>query len=100
MKVIPSVWARSRRPKRIYLPFAAFLADLPQEVERLDVTLEEMEGLLGGPLPRSARFPFWWSNDESKTHARAWLTAGWRVIDIDLEQKRISFERTQGKRRG
>jgi len=90
---MPDVGAGSRRAKRIYLPLAGFLADHPREVESVDLTLEEIEGLLGEPLPRSSQFPFWWRNDESKTHARAWLTAGWEVVEIDTRAKRVRFER-------
>ena len=80
-----------------YIRLAAHLADQPPEVERLVMTIEEVETLVGDSLPPGARFPSWWRNDEHRAHSRAWLTAGWQV-----EQKRgpiqnIEFVRSNKK---
>lgn len=77
-----------------YIRLAAFLADQPDDVDRIVMTIEEIEATVGDSLPSGARFPSWWRNDDHRAHSRAWLTAGWQV-----EQKRgpivdIEFVRT------
>jgi hypothetical protein len=55
----------------------------------------EIEALLGFPLPRSARtYREWWANTGG-THvqATAWLQAGWRATQVDLDQERVVFVR-------
>lgn len=70
-----------------YIRLAAHLADQPKDVQRIVMTMEEIEELVGHTLPPGARFPSWWRNDEHRAHSRAWLTAGWQV-----EQKRGPIE--------
>jgi hypothetical protein len=66
-----------------YIRLAAFLADQPPEIDRLVLTVPEIEELVGETLPPAARFPSWWRNDDHRTHSRAWLTAGWQVEGFD-----------------
>ncbi len=86
--------ARQRRSLR-YIRLAAFFAGQPPGVDRLSLTLSEIEGLVGQPLPGNARFPSWWRNDSHKMHSRAWLTAGWEVEGMDQEGASIIFVRSE-----
>jgi len=54
------------------------------------------EEILGSRLPDSAYNPSysWWGNDRTKSHARAWLDAGWRVSHKDLVKKTVTFQRS------
>ncbi|MFN2594235.1 MAG: hypothetical protein ABR579_05035 [Actinomycetota bacterium] len=65
-----------------YIRLAVYLAEQPANVTEIAMTLPEIEGIVGAPLPSNARFPSWWRNDEHRMHSRAWLTAGWKVGDM------------------
>jgi hypothetical protein len=75
-----------------YIRLAAHLAGQPPEVERLAMTIPEIEDLIGASLPSGARYPSWWRNDQHRTHSRAWLSAGWRVVEVS-DSQRIEFVR-------
>jgi hypothetical protein len=81
-----------------YIRLAAFLADQPMHVERLVMTVSEIEEIVGEELPRMSRFPSWWRNDERRAHSRAWLTAGWEVDEIFRTESEIVFVR--GRKNG
>lgn len=53
-------------------------------------------------LPASAfRYPQWWENDaEHHVQAKAWLEAGYKTENIDLDAKRVEFVRTAKPARG
>jgi hypothetical protein len=82
-----------RRRSLAYIRLAAYLAGQPPEEDRLEMSLGEIEDLVGRPLPATARFPSWWRNDERRTHSRAWMIAGWEVTDVQLERERVVFTR-------
>lgn len=44
-----------------------------QEVE---LTLAQIENLIGAPLPKAAAHIAWWSDDPSSVQSRAWRDAG------------------------
>ncbi len=56
-------------------------------------SFDEVEAILGFPLPRSAfRYPAWWSNDATgHSHSRAWLDAGWKTESVDIEGRALTF---------
>jgi DNA-binding XRE family transcriptional regulator len=55
-------------------------------------TFNEIEALLGEPLPRSARASRgWWSNRRGSPQASAWMRAGYHVQRLDLEGERVTF---------
>jgi CBS domain-containing protein len=60
------------------------------------VTFQDIELLLGDPLPPSAReHRSWWENDYiSNKHSLSWLQAGWRVEDVDLTAGEVTFHGT------
>ena len=72
---------------------AAFLADQPPDVHELTMTLTEIEELIGETLPSNARFPSWWRNDQHRMHSRAWLTAGWQVVEMVGKESKVVFVR-------
>lgn len=62
--------------------------------ERVELSLAEIEALLGEPLPESARKgTAFWSNRQGGLQSAAWLGAGYRVTHVDLDRRRVRFER-------
>lgn len=57
------------------------------------MTVVDIENLVGTTLPNNARFPSWWRNDERRMHARAWLTAGWEVVELKGDDPKVVFAR-------
>ena len=57
----------------------------------------DVEDVLGFSLPLSARdHRPWWSNqrDGSHSHARAWLAAGYKTEDVNMEAQTVTFRYT------
>lgn len=62
-----------------YDPLGDWLAGQARDSE-LAMSFTEVERLIGGRLPPSARkHPAWWANDETHVQAKAWINAGWAV---------------------
>jgi hypothetical protein len=62
----------------------------------VDMAFTQLDRLVGG-LPASARrHRAWWANEASGTHshARSWLSVGWRVDQVDLNAGRVRFYRS------
>jgi hypothetical protein len=78
-----------------YIRLAAYLASQPPAESAIELTLGEIEGLVGEGLPANARFPSWWRNDGRRMHARAWLTAGWLVTEMIAQDSLVRFERAK-----
>jgi hypothetical protein len=80
-----------------YQPLLEFLHDSNQD----DVTLTfaEIEALMNDSLPDSARSKrAWWSNrGQGALQASAWMEAGYRVEDVDLDSQRVTFRRPTSK---
>jgi hypothetical protein len=77
-----------------YEPLAQFLA--AQKADVWEASFEEIEARLGAPLPESAyKYPAWWANQVGPGHSqtRGWRSVGWRTCDLDLERRRVRFER-------
>lgn len=97
MRFVEEERVQTRRSLK-YIRLAAYLADQPTSVTRLEMTVAEIESVVGEDLPSNARFPSWWRNDDRRMHARAWLTAGWVVKEMVGAQQRIVFARSSDVR--
>lgn len=60
---------------------------------RLSMSFSEIESLIGGRLPPSARKrEEWWSNSQSgHSQARAWMRANYRTSNVDLKRETVTF---------
>ena len=76
-----------------YIRLAAYLAGQPASVDRMILTLAEIEEVVGAKLPGNSRFPSWWRNDERKMHSRAWLAAGGEVETMRAQESEVVFLR-------
>jgi len=76
-----------------YEPLPQFLSATPGSARRM--SFEQIERVLGFKLPKSAyEHEAWWSNNPTgHSHARAWLSAGWRTQDVDLAARKVTFQR-------
>lgn len=77
-----------------YRPLADFLAG--KKSDEWVASFGEIEERLGFPLPRSAyKYPAWWANQSGPGHSQTqgWRSVGWRTTRLDLERKRVRFER-------
>lgn len=82
-----------------YQPLADHLAS--RNGDRWDATFEEIERTLGRPLPKSAyRYNAWWANQVGPGHSQThgWRSVGWRTSKLDLERRRVRFEREEPPR--
>jgi DNA-binding XRE family transcriptional regulator len=74
-----------------YQPLLEFLRGSQQN----DVILSfaEIESLINGSLPDSAKTQkAWWSNrKKGALQAEAWIEAGYRVENVDFEQQQVRF---------
>jgi hypothetical protein len=77
-----------------YQPLADFLAG--KKESEWNATFAEIETQLGFPLPDSAyKYPAWWANQTGAGHSqtKGWWSVGWKTRDLDLERRRIRFEK-------
>jgi hypothetical protein len=75
-----------------YDPLRAFL--LSKETAEVSLTFDEIEALLGAPLPASRRYPAWWSNNPSNNPmTRVWLDAGYRTERVNVASGQVVFRR-------
>lgn len=74
---------------RKYLELATHLAGL--EGRRWTAGFDEIESILGFPLPESARtYQAWWAN-QMRSQSLGWQGAGWKTTDLDLQNERVTF---------
>lgn len=66
-----------------------------QGQDELTLTIEEIERLIEGRLPATARTQrAWWSNRrKGAVQATAWVQAGYHTTKIDLAAERITFHK-------
>lgn len=77
-----------------YAALHAWLLEQPATKERLQLTFEQLERLLGESLPDSAKtHRAWWADDAAgHVQTRAWLRAGWKVEDVDFSANQVVFK--------
>lgn len=81
---------------RKYLPLDAWFRDQAENVERIELTFDQVEAILGSALPKSAtKLTTWWTNVSPKiqSHRTAWLNHGWRVAEFDQQARWVKFVR-------
>ncbi|MES2095330.1 MAG: hypothetical protein V4459_01085 [Pseudomonadota bacterium] len=72
-----------------YLKLTLHLAALDQGI--WEPKFDEVEEVLGFPLPASARqYPAWWAN-QSRGQSLAWQGAGWSTNSVNLAEEKVTF---------
>lgn len=80
-----------------YAALADWLQSQPGKIDRVTLTFDEIEQIIEGDLPASARqHRAWWANDAvGHNHSQLWLDAGWRTVGINFSQGLVTFARIQ-----
>jgi hypothetical protein len=81
--------------RSIYDPLREVLAVRDEPV--VQMRFVQIESILGRSLPASARkFRPWWGNERAGTHvhAHAWLNAGRKTANVDLDAETVDFVQT------
>ena len=79
-----------------YLPLDEWFRKQPKSTREIKLTFDQVEKILGNPLPKSAtKLMTWWTNVHPKiqSHRTAWLNHGWMVKEFDLKARRVKFVR-------
>jgi hypothetical protein len=67
---------------------------------QVKLSFAKIDGIIGDNLPMSAyRDEKWWSNLPSATHAKAWLTAGWKTKEVSLKDGYVVFHKMENLQR-
>jgi hypothetical protein len=82
-----------------YAPLALWLRSQPIAQDRLTLSFDQIEEILGNKLPESARqHRSWWANDSvGHVQSQQWLEVGWRVSYINMGEGRITFARIKDR---
>jgi hypothetical protein len=73
-----------------YEPLTVFLKQTTKRNLRL--SFDEIENILGFPLPASKQYPAWWSNSATNnTMTKAWLSAGYKTEQVDVAGGMVTF---------
>jgi len=79
-----------------YLPLEEWFRKRPSTAKQLKLTFNQVEEILGAPLPASAaKLKTWWTNVHPKiqSHRTAWLNNGWMVTEFDQQARWVKFVR-------
>jgi hypothetical protein len=79
-----------------YLPLEEWFRKQPHTAKQIEMTFDQVEAILGAPLPASAtKLKTWWTNVQPKiqSHRTAWLNNGWVVAEFDQEARSVRFVR-------
>jgi hypothetical protein len=93
-EITPTEEELSPRDSR-YAPLAIWLQSKPSSQDRVQLTFQDVEEIMAGKLPPSARrHRAWWANDSvTHTHSRLWLEVGWRVARVNMTDEMVTFAR-------
>jgi hypothetical protein len=77
-----------------YTPLRDFLIDQDQPV--VSMSFEQIEELIGQPLPPSkANRAFWSNNPDNNVMTREWLAAGFLAESVDIRRGSLLFRRKE-----
>jgi len=91
----------SPRFRTKYSGLAGYLRYRSAFTSVVKLSFARIDGIIGDNLPTSAyRDEKWWRNSKSSVHAKAWLDAGWRMQNVDLQEGYVVFQKVKGLRTG
>lgn len=85
-----------RRLKSKYGQLSVYLARRAKYGNYATLSFKRIEKIIGNDLPYSAyHYNHWWGNVRGRSPSEAWLTTGWAVQEIDLENQEVTFRRKE-----
>jgi len=81
-----------------YLPLEEWFGKQPAAKKQITLTFDQVEAILGAPLPKSAtKLTTWWTNVQPKiqSHRTAWLNNGWAVVEFNQQAGWVKFVRAK-----
>ncbi len=81
-----------------YEPLGSFLRR--QTTDEVLVSFEQIERIIGDKLPASAHeHRAWWSNNPNNSvMTKAWIEAGFRSEQVDMDGRKLVFRRVRGQK--
>lgn len=80
-----------------YAPLGAYLRG--QKTAQVAMTFADIERIVGTKLPKSQRYPAWWSNNPwNNVMTQIWLDAGFETEQVDTERRKLVFRRVGAPR--
>ena len=79
-----------------YIPLEHYLRTLSEKQREITLGFEKIEEILDAKLPSSAyEYLQWWENEKEGNHVntRSWANAGWKVDEVNFNEKRVKFVR-------
>lgn len=84
------------RGSDVYRRVTEFFEQLPSEQTQVALLFQEIEAVMGRPLPKTAfRDRTWWANAKEYSPSRDWLAAGWKLESVFLPASVAVFRRRQ-----
>lgn len=82
--------------KSKYFPLEKWLKQEKDTNRSLTLKFEDIENILGVPLPDSAqKHRAWWGNHYGNSQAKAWLSAGFLVNDVNFTKGTVTFRQSR-----
>jgi hypothetical protein len=79
----------------IYAPLGEYLKN--QHRNYIPMTFDEVERLIHRRLPKSKKYPAWWSNNPSNNVMTVqWLEAGYVTEAVDIAAEKLVFRKVHG----
>ena len=80
-----------------YIPLKEYLVAKSQEGDHITITFKDVEKIIKEALPKTAYIDRpWWANTQRSNHAKAWLSAGWKVDKVNLKKGEVLFMKNIG----
>ena len=81
-----------------YEPLTEFLSKQP--VNEIRMSFDQIERVIGDKLPASAQHHrAWWSNNPNNSvMTKAWLDAGFRSEQVDMQGRKLVFRRVDNQK--
>jgi len=79
-----------------YTPLEKYLRGIPASQKEITLSFEQIEGILKSKLPSSAyEDRRWWDKAKEGNHvsARSWSNAGWKVDEVNFNEKWVRLLR-------
>jgi len=84
----------SPKSRTKYGPLTGYLRYRSAFTSIVKLSFAKIDGIISDNLPTSAyRSEKWWSNSKSSAHAKAWLDAGWKIQEVNLEKGYVVFKK-------